>query len=237
MSLTGPHASGGSQLALSQALDHTPAIAVVDASRADHGMHIGSACIAAGFRVVAVSMDTPQALDILASIMPRPEMVVGCSRVGSAAQAEAAVAAGARFLMAPTRDDSVGGIAAEAGSVWIPGAMTPSEVAACLASGASTVQLFPAGTLGPLHLRMLAAAFSGLECVAAGGIGGDRIGEWIAAGARAVALSEALYSPALLAKGDRMAIRNYAAAAHQEATRHSIGARQGLRGRSSQEAP
>ena len=50
-------------------------------------------------------------------------------------------------------------------------------------------------------------------------VGGDQLDAWFDAGARAVLLAGALYSPALLASGDRMMIRNHAAAAHREATR------------------
>ena len=51
-------------------------------------------------------------------------------------------------------------------------------------------------------------------------IGGDRLSAYFDAGARAVVLSEALYSRDLMAAGDHVSIRNHAAAAHRDASQH-----------------
>ena len=77
----------------------------------------------------------------------------------------------------------------------------------------------PAGGLE--QLRRLGEEHPELGVIASGGISGDRIGDWINAGARAVGLREALYSPTLVTEGASVTIRNHAAAVHREATRHS----------------
>lgn len=204
-----------------RALDHAPAIAVVSAERADWGMHAASACVAAGFQLLAVDIHTPEATQIIASVAARPDMVVGLARTRTAAQVTAAKAAGARFVMGPTGPADVGVAARAEGLTWIAGAMTPGEIERVAADGADLVQVYPAGTSGgPVHLRLMADLFPDLPLVAGGGIGGDRMAAYFDAGARAVALSEALYSRDLMAAGEHMTIRNHAATAHREATRH-----------------
>ena len=203
-----------------RALDHAPAIAVVCAERADWGMHVASACVAAGFQLLAIGAETPEATQIIASVAARPDMVVGLARTRTAAQAAEAHAAGASFIMGTTTSTEVGAAARAANMAWIAGALTPNEVAHAASAGADLVQLYPIGTGGgPVHMRLMADLFPEVPLVAGGGIGGDRMGAYFSSGARAVALSEALYSRELMAAGDHMAIRNHAATAHLEATR------------------
>ena len=204
-----------------RALDHAPAIAVVCAERADWGMHTASACVAAGFRALAVSADTPNAPQIIASVAARPDMIVGLSRARTAAHVTDAQTAGAAFVMSPTTTREVGIAARDATMTWITGALTPSEIEHAAEAGADLVQLYPIGASGgPVYMRLMGDLFPDVPLIAGGGIGGDRLAAYLGAGARAVALSEALYSRDLMAVGDHMTIRNHAAAAHREATQH-----------------
>ena len=83
--------------------------------------------------------------------------------------------------------------------------------------------LYPASFVGLRMLGWLRQSWPGIDFIAHGGIGGDAIGQWLAAGARGVALEGALYSEELLAARDSVSVRNFAAAAHQEATRYAVG--------------
>ena len=213
---------------LQRTLDHAPAISIICAERVDWGMHAASACVAAGFQAMAVGAQTPQATQIIASLVARPDMVIGLCRALTRDHVVEAHEAGASFIMSPTVALEVGAAAREAGLVWIAGAITPTEVAQAIEAGADMVQLYPIGTAGGvLHLRLMADLFPDLPLIAAGGVGGDRMTAFFDAGARAVALSEAIYSRDLMAAGDHMAIRNHAATAHQLATQYGRSHRGG----------
>lgn len=213
---------GGSPEKLAQALDHAPVLAVLDVGRADWAMHTASACIAGGFSVLAVAANTPSASDLVRSLLPRHGLVVGAAHVADEAQARELLDAGASFVMTVDADPQVGALILEAGARWLPSAMTPNEVRRAASAGARSIVLYPAYSLEPRFLRWARLGLAeDVDLLAYGGLGGDTIGDWMAAGARAVCLSGALYSPELLGAGDFMAVRNYAAAAHQEATRHS----------------
>ena len=210
-----------SRAELERTLDHAPIIAVVCAERADWAMHVASACVAAGCQTIAVGAQTPSASQIIASVAARPDMVVGLARTHEAGQVMEAHEAGASFVMSPSCDLNVGEAAQGAGMTWIAGALTPNEIAGAAQAGADLVQLYPIATQGgALHVRLMVDLYPSIPFIVGGGIGGDRLSAYLGAGARAVALSEALYSRDLMASGDHMTIRNHAAAAHREATQH-----------------
>jgi hypothetical protein len=63
------------------------------------------------------------------------------------------VDAGAQFLVSPGLIGSVADAAREASVPYLPGVLTPSEIAAALSMGLDTVKLFPAQPLGPAYPR------------------------------------------------------------------------------------
>ena len=207
---------------LQAVLDQGPVIGWVDVDRADHGMRVAGACIAGGIRVLAVSARVPSAADLVAALSPRGDLVIGLAMPRGAGEVAAAVGAGATFVIAADADPEVAAATRGAGATWIPGAITASEVASCRRAGAELVHLFPAATGGgPTHLALLRRVWPELQVIAGGGIGGDRVGDWLDAGARAVLVAGALYSPALLEANDMMTVRDQAAAVHRDATRRA----------------
>lgn len=207
---------------LSIALDHAPAIALIAASRCDWAMHAASACVAAGFRVLAVSASTPQYDDVIGALVANPALTVGGARLFSGEQINTCAEAGAQFVMTLGAVESDVLEAYGAQQSWIAQGMTPAEVHGAFERGASAVEVFPAAvTGGALYMRHLMDLFPQRDLIASGGIAGDRIGDYLEGGCRAVVLSEALLSEELMANGDRMAIRNHAAVAHREVTRYA----------------
>ena len=207
---------------LSIALDHAPAIALIAASRCDWAMHAASACVAAGFRVLAVSALTPQYDDVISALVANPALTVGGARLSSGEQVDACAEAGAQFVMTLGSSKSDALETYRAQQSWIAQGLTPSEVYSALERGANAVEVFPAAvTGGSLYMRHLRDLFPRQDLIASGGIAGDRIGDYLEGGCRAVVLSEALLSEDLMASGDRMAIRNHAAVAHREVTRYA----------------
>mgnify|MGYP000892839326 CR=1 FL=1 len=111
-----------------------------------------------------------------------------------ARDAAPAIAAGARFVTSPVHPEGLVDACARAGALAIPGALTPSEIAAAARAGARAVKLFPAGPAGPATLRCLLSLgpFAGTHVLASGGILPDDAAAWLAAGAAAVAIGAPL---------------------------------------------
>jgi 2-dehydro-3-deoxyphosphogluconate aldolase/(4S)-4-hydroxy-2-oxoglutarate aldolase len=119
-------------------------------------------------------------------------VLLGAGTVRTVADAEAAVAAGARFLVSPGFAPDVHTWARAAGIAHLPGVLTPTELDAALQAGAPLVKLFPAGRLGAAYVRDLVNPFPDARLVAVGAIDAATAPTFIAAGAAAVALGSSL---------------------------------------------
>jgi 2-dehydro-3-deoxyphosphogluconate aldolase/(4S)-4-hydroxy-2-oxoglutarate aldolase len=150
------------------------------------------AIAAGGVAVCEISLATEGALGAIAAAAGRGDaMLVGAGTVTSVALAEAAVAAGARYLVGPTLDADVGAWAEARDIFYLPGAFSPAEIVAA-AKVSPLVKLFPAGGLGPRYVKDLLAPFPRLRLVPTGGVDSGNAAEFLAAGAAAVAVGSAL---------------------------------------------
>jgi len=166
---------------------------VVGILRCGEPVRVGTAVIEGGVEVVEVPLGVPGALDAVRSLVARfPSALVGAGTVMTAADARAALDAGARFLLSPVLRPEVVEAAHAAGAAAIPGAFTPTEIDACMRAGADLVKLFPADRLAPADLRVLLAALPDAKLLPTGGISAANAAEWLAAGAVAVGVGGAL---------------------------------------------
>ncbi len=156
------------------------------------------ACAAAGMRAIELTRTTPDVERALEALRDEHDLLLGVGTVTRHDQVAVAARAGARFVVsfcAPA------GMVAEAhahGLAAIPGAFTPSEIAACAADGADAVKLFPARLASPAYLRDLRAVLPDVRVLATGGLRATRAsaGEWLEAGALAVGIGSELGSVA-----------------------------------------
>ena len=130
------------------------------------------------------------------------ERVVGAGTVVSRGHVMAALAAGAGYTVAPGLDPEVVTASHNAGMPHLPGVATATEVQHASRLGCTWVKAFPATVLGPAWFRALSGPFPGVRFVATGGVSVDAAPDFLAAGARMVALGSALADPA---QRDRLA--------------------------------
>jgi 2-dehydro-3-deoxyphosphogluconate aldolase/(4S)-4-hydroxy-2-oxoglutarate aldolase len=71
-------------------------------------------------------------------------------------------------------------------------------VAAALRDGADIVKIFPASTLGPKHLSAVKSVFPGTRFCPTGGVSGDNMEHWFAAGATCVGIGSSMFSKAAI---------------------------------------
>ncbi|CAI6084530.1 KHG/KDPG aldolase [Paenibacillus sp. JJ-100] len=182
---------------------------------AGHGMTNG------GIRLMEVTLNTPNAHQIIADWRERHEgqAYIGAGTVLNVSMAKEAVAAGAQFLVSPNVDLSVIEYAVEHGiEIW-PGAMTPTEIVAAYEAGAKAVKLFPMASLGIPYLREIKAPLDHIPILATGGATLENMDSYYAAGAAAVGLGSALLPKEALATGDTSKIAAQAKAFVEAAKR------------------
>ena len=122
--------------------------------------------------------DTPAAIRQVCQAMGE-NMLVGAGTVMTPEQARAAVQAGAQYLLTPNLDLDVVAAAHVLDVPIVPGAMTPSEIAAAWKAGAALVKLFPAGCLGPGYIKAITAPIHQVPLLTMGGVDETNLTEYL----------------------------------------------------------
>lgn len=110
-----------------------------------------------------------------------PEMCIGAGTVINAEQCEAALKAGAQFIVSPGLSVTVAKICAQNNVPYYPGCVTPTEIMQALDLGITTVKFFPANIYGGLKaLKALSAPFPQVKFIPTGGVDRSNIDEFLA---------------------------------------------------------
>lgn len=145
-----------------------------------------------GLKAIEVTVDSPGAWEAIASGATVPGLVVGGGTVVTVEQVKRLAGIGASFIVSPGLDVEVVHAASALGLDTVTGIATGTEILAARRAGVTFAKLFPAGALGTRYLREICGPFSQERFVATGGIELDEIGDWLNAGAHAVALGSSL---------------------------------------------
>jgi 2-dehydro-3-deoxyphosphogluconate aldolase/(4S)-4-hydroxy-2-oxoglutarate aldolase len=165
----------------------------------------------AGFRVFEITMTVPEAPALIRELAADASLLVGAGTVPDARTAAACLEAGARFIVAPWVDADLAAPCRDAGACLMLGALTPTEIRAARAAGADVVKVFPASSAGgPAHVRALRSVFPDVVFCPTGGVDPRNMQEYLAAGAAFVGIGGRLVDEALIAAGDRAAVRQAA---------------------------
>jgi 2-dehydro-3-deoxyphosphogluconate aldolase/(4S)-4-hydroxy-2-oxoglutarate aldolase len=190
-------------------------IPVVEIPRADDAVPLARALLEAGLPCAEITFRTEWAAEAIAAIAAEvPEVTVGAGTVLSVAQAERALAAGARFLVAPGYDPAVVAFAAEAGVPMLPGVCTPTEITVALSQGFSVLKFFPAEAAGGVaYLRAIAAPYRDVRFVPTGGISADNLAAYLEVPQTIACGGSWMVKKDLIAAGEFARIRDLCAAA------------------------
>jgi len=169
----------------------------------DFFAEIVDAVFSSGLQALEVTMNTDNVLSMVEENVGKvPEgVLLGVGTVRTLEEAEAAISAGAMFLVTPNLDIDVIGYAVEHEVPVVAGALTPTEVFAAWHAGASMVKVFPCDAMGGAnYIKSLLGPFDQVPLAAVGGVAIDTVGDYFRAGARAVGVSSALFGKEALAE-------------------------------------
>lgn len=163
-------------------LKNAPVVPLVQSDNPDEAIAISKALLEGGLDVLEVVLRTDAALECLKAVADAfPDANVGAGTVLSPAQAETAIAHGAKFLVSPGLHDGVVGVAQQNGLTILPGVATASELQQAWNLGLRTVKFFPASLAGgPKMLKALSAAFRDMQFMPTGGVSADNLPEYLA---------------------------------------------------------
>jgi 2-dehydro-3-deoxyphosphogluconate aldolase / (4S)-4-hydroxy-2-oxoglutarate aldolase len=169
-------------------------IAVVRLNDLSKAVPLTEALVVGGVRAVEFTFTNPAAAEAIAAASAAlgPRALIGAGSVLDAETARVAILAGARFVVTPTVSLSTIEICNRYGVATTIGALTPTEMLTAWQAGATYVKVFPANLGGPRYLRDVLGPLPQLKLIPTGGVDVDNAGEFIRAGAVAVALGSNL---------------------------------------------
>ncbi|MBB4688146.1 bifunctional 4-hydroxy-2-oxoglutarate aldolase/2-dehydro-3-deoxy-phosphogluconate aldolase [Amycolatopsis jiangsuensis] len=181
-----------------------PVLPVVVLEDAEQAVPLAKALLAGGLRTLELTLRTPAAFAGLERISAEvPDIVVGAGTIVTPAQAERAVAAGARFLVSPGSPPTLLNAMLAEGVPVLPGVATVSEVLAVLERGLTELKFFPAEAGGgPAFLRALAGPLPHVRFCPTGGITAANLADYLALSTVPCAGGSRLTPAPLVARGD-----------------------------------
>jgi len=179
-------------------------IAIVRAQKLTQVAPLFEALISGGIAAIEITMTTPNALAVIREAREKfgSRTLVGVGTVLEAGTCNAAIDAGAEFIVTPTCQLQLVSIAQAAGLPIMLGAYTPTEAQMAHATGADFIKLFPADSMGPAYVKALRAPLPHLRLVPTGGDDVGNVGAFLAAGCVAVGVGSALVSTKILDEAD-----------------------------------
>ncbi|WP_246278077.1 bifunctional 4-hydroxy-2-oxoglutarate aldolase/2-dehydro-3-deoxy-phosphogluconate aldolase [Phytohabitans rumicis] len=155
-----------------------PVVVLQDAADAEP---LAAALTEGGLRSVEVTFRTDAAAEAIRIMAENPDLLVGAGTVVTPAQVDAAVAAGARFVVSPGFSPRVVGYCQELGLPVYPGAATATEIQMALDAGLEIVKFFPAEQLGGAKMiKALAAPFRSVRFIPTGGVNTVNLPDYLA---------------------------------------------------------
>lgn len=152
--------------------------------------------------------ETGDAIRIARSLFP--DMHVGAGTVMSKEDVQAAYEAGAEFILAPNVNKKVIKASVKLGMLAIPGAMTPTEIAAAYGYGAGIVKLFPAGELGLAYAKAVMAPVNHVPLIAVGGVDVHNLREFLENGFVGAGIGSSLTNKQMIQNSEWEALTNLA---------------------------
>ena len=146
-----------------------PVVALEDAADA---LPLGAVLKKGGVSAIEVTFRTAAAADAIRLLTREmPELLVGAGTVLTKAQADAAIEAGAKFIVSPGFQPELVSYVLSKGVPMCPGTATPGEMEQAMALGLSAVKFFPAEQNGgaPM-LKALSAPYRDLLFMPTGGV-------------------------------------------------------------------
>jgi 2-dehydro-3-deoxyphosphogluconate aldolase/(4S)-4-hydroxy-2-oxoglutarate aldolase len=194
-------------------VDELAVARLVAVIRAEHELDVtrlGDMLLAAGVAFIEVTLTTPGALEAIGVLQPlRTEgLRVGAGTVLTRDDANAAVEAGVDFLVAPTLEVEIIGVAHAAHAAAFIGGLTPTEILTAWRAGADVVKVFPGRIGTPGYFADLAGPLPGIPLMPTGNVDLDNAPAYFDAGAIAVGVGKALVDPEYLRTGRYDAIRS-----------------------------
>lgn len=182
---------------LIEELGESRIVAIIRGSDPEACFRTAMTLVEEGFTFLEVSLNSVDAATVIrrASREAEGRAYIGAGTVLTADDVRRVADAGAEYVVTPAYGPSLAA-AVQCGLPVLAGALTPSEVFAAMADGATAVKLFPASHGGPRYLAALRDPFPDIPFIPVGGVDEAAAGEYLRLGAFAVGIGSPLLGDA-----------------------------------------
>lgn len=163
------------------ALKRCPFVAILRGVTPGEVEAITETLIAAGFGMIEVPLNSPDAFDSIGRIVRRfgGDALIGAGTVLSEADVARVADTGAQLVISPNVNIAVIAATAGRGLISLPGYFTPSEAFAAIDAGATGLKLFPAEAASPRILSAQRAVIPRtVPILAVGGVSPETLADW-----------------------------------------------------------
>lgn len=188
-------------------------VPVVRTATAEAAIKAIEAIYNGGIRAAEITMTVPGAVKALEKVADQfgDKLVLGAGTVLDPETARICMLAGAQFFVTPALNVKTIEMARRYSKAICPGALTPTEVLTAWEAGADVVKVFPCGNVGGAkYIKALKGPFPQIEMIPTGGVNLDTAGDFLKAGACAVAVGGELVDAKLIKANDYAGIQKLA---------------------------
>ena len=183
-------------------------VAIVRLDDLSEAVPLTQSLLTGGISAVEFTFTNPtaaRAIEVVRSAA-LPGAMVGAGTVLDAETARTAILAGAQFVVTPVVSQPVIEICRRYSIPTVIGAFTPTEILTAWQAGADFVKVFPSSAGGPRYLKDVRGPLPQVRLIPTGGVSLDNAGEFIKAGASAIAVGSNLVDPKLVSARDWTAL-------------------------------
>ncbi len=171
-------------------------VAVLRASSVEEGMQYVDAIYEGGMKALELTYSIPNVCELIKQVIAKyPDSLVGIGSVLTVDQAKDALEAGANYIVSPGYVDSVQKYCNQVGAIYMPGAMSVSEVISSMEQGNAVAKVFPGDVLGTSFIKGVKAPIPHAKLMVTGGVDINNVKDWFAAGVTMVGVGSSLTAP------------------------------------------
>lgn len=152
-------------------------VPVVKIDKAEDAVPLAKALCAGGLPCAEITFRTQAAAEAIKIMTENfPDMCIGAGTVLNAAQVDAAVESGAKFIVSPGINGNTVKYCMEKGITITPGVSSPTDIELAIELGLDVVKFFPAEQSGGLaKIKAMAAPYGNIRFMPTGGINAENL--------------------------------------------------------------
>lgn len=163
-------------------IGETGILPVIKVEKRKHAKPLANALMNGGVSAIEITLRSEAALDSIRDIKEAfPQMAVGAGTVLTTAQIDAAVEAGADYIVTPGFNPENVEYCIKNGIPITPGAVTASDIELGISMGLDVFKYFPAEQMGGLQaMQLLSGPFSKVKFIPTGGLNFNLLPQYLA---------------------------------------------------------